>query len=137
MAPMQEIEGKMQNFASGRGGVTILKNGTLLFIRKNEDDEASARRALEEAKYLTDFRVKTLPQGDFLVALHQAVAVYVGRQEFERLRNEIKSKTSELKFPSEVLMTPEGWAEDDFLVGLYGRGKMQRDIYAFAFHSRI
>lgn len=137
MASMQEIEDRMRSFAAGRGGVTILRNGTLLFINKSEDDEASARKALEEARFLTDFRVKALPQGDFLVALHRAVAVYVGRQEFEGRRNEIEAKASDLKFPSEVLMTPEEWSEEEFLVGLYGRGKMQRDIYNFAIHGRI
>ena len=137
MASMQDIEDKMRSFVAGRGGVTILKNGTLLFINKSENDEASARKALEEARFLTDFRVKALPQGDFLVALHRAVAVYVGRQEFEGRRDEIKEKASNLKFPSEVLITPEGWLDDEFLVGLYGRGKLQRDIYNFAIHSRI
>lgn len=96
----------MRSFAAGRGGVTILKNGTLLFINKSEDNEASARKALEEARFLTDFRVKILTQGDFLVALHRAVAVYVGHQEFEGRLDEVEEKASDLKYPSEVLMAP-------------------------------
>ena len=137
VTPLEDIDVSMRLFAEGRGGVTILKNGTLLFINKSENDDASAQHALEEAKFLTDFRLKALPEGNFLVALHKAVAVFVGRKEFEQRREEISRRVADLKFPSEVLISPEGWTEDDFLIGLYGRGKLQRDIYHFSFHGRI
>ncbi|MFV8603980.1 hypothetical protein ACNRDG_06625 [Ralstonia pseudosolanacearum] len=136
MSPL-EIRACVEPLVENRGGVTIMRNGTLLFIKKADDDVQSARLALDEARFLTDFRVKRLQDGNFLVALHSAVAVFVGASEFDGRQAEIKSRCNELKFPSEELLVPHGWSEEEFLVGLYGRGKLQRDIHNFDFYARI
>ena len=47
LTPLSKILGQMEAYAKGRGGVTILKNGTLLFIKQAVDDAASARKALQ------------------------------------------------------------------------------------------
>ena len=137
LTPLSKILGQMEAYAKGRGGVTILKNGTLLFIKQAVDDAASARKALHEAKFLTDFRILRLKEGDYLVALHSAVAVYVSADEFEAMRSQIENRIADLKFPSEELIAPTDSPRDNMLLGLYGRGKLQRDIYAFELCARI
>lgn len=137
LATLPAIQNSVTPLVAGRGGVTIMKNGTLLFLKKAGDDIQSARLALEEAKYLVDFRVKRLLDGNFLVALHSAVAVFVGKDEFVERRAEIEAKIGDLKFPGEELLVPPGWSDEEFLVGLYGRGKMQRDVHEPNFQMRI
>lgn len=132
-----EIQNCIAPLVINRGGVTIMKNGTLLFIKKADDDAQSARLALSEAKYLTDFQVKRLQDGNFLVAFHSAVAVFVGKNELLERQAEIRIRMNDLKFPGEQLLVPQGWAEDEFMAGLYGRGKLQRDIHEINFYSRI
>lgn len=135
--PLHAIEEAIGPLVVNKGGVSIMENGTLLFINKSDDDYKSACFALSEARFLTDFRVKKIENGNFLVALHGAVAVFVGAREFLERVEEIKSRISDLKFPDEDLIVPNGWTEEEFLVGLYGRAKMQRDVQEKKFHSRI
>lgn len=135
--PLRDIEEAIGPLVVNKGGVTIMKNGTLLFIRKSDDNYKNACLALSEAKYLTDFRVKNISGGNFLVALHGAIAVFVGCGELLGKLEEIKARMDELKFPGEDLIVPQGWAEEEFLAGLYGRGKMQRDIREKNFYARI
>ncbi|MGV8838337.1 hypothetical protein [Cellvibrio sp.] len=137
LTPLSEIAEHMRLFLNGRDGVSILGNGTLLFINKGEDDVANAKQALEEAKFLTDFRVKQLNEGGYLVALHKAVAVFVGQKEFETRKPEIIARFDELKFPSEELIADPSTSNDELLVGVYGRGKLQRDVYSFSFYQRV
>ena len=137
LTPLCDIAERMESYVEGRSGVTILENGTLLFVNKGDNDIENARKALNEARHLADFRVLPLNEGDYLVALHKAVAVYVSQKEFEQIRPDILARLEELKFPSEELIMPEGDSENDFLIGLYGRGKLQRDIYSFGFYKRI
>ncbi len=134
---LPDIHACIGPLVTNRGGATIMQNGTLLFLKKADDDVLSAQLALNEAKFLTDFRVKRLQQGDFLVALHSSVAVFVGAREFDDRKTEIKNRIEDLKFPSEALFVPQGWSEEEFLVGLYGRGKLQYDIHNFGVYARI
>ena len=78
-----------------------------------------------------------LQDGNYLVALHGAVAVFVGGTEYADRKAEIVAREQELSFPSERLIAPPGWSEDEFYVGLYGRGKLQRDVHRFEFHARV
>lgn len=135
--PLRDIEKAIGPLVFNRGGVSIMKNGTLLFINKSDDDCKNACLALSEAKYLTDFRVRNISGGNFLVALHGAIGVFVGRAELSGNIEEIKARLDELKFPGEDIIVPQGWAEEEFLAGLYGRGKLQRDIREQNFYARI
>lgn len=137
LTPLSDIAERMRLFLNGRDGVSILGNGTLLFINKGEDDIANAKKAMGDAKFLTDFRVKELNEGGYLVSLHKAVAVFVGQQEFETRKPEIIARLGELKFPSEDLMANPSTSNDELLVGIYGRGKLQRDVYNFNFYQRV
>jgi hypothetical protein len=115
----------------------MLGNGTLLFISKGEDDIGDAKRALEEARFIVDFRVVGLKEGGYLVRFHDAVAVFVGQEEFDQMRDEIATRLSELRFPGEDFFVPPGDPPHHLLVGLYARGKLQRDAYSFHFYKRI
>lgn len=136
LTPLTDIVARMQLYLNGKDGVSVLGNGTLLFINKG-DDVAKARLALDEAKYLTDFKVRELKEGGYLVAFHKSVAVFVGQQEFEQRKMEIVARLDELKFPSEELVVAPSTSNDEFLVGIYGRGKLQKDIYDFNFYQRV
>lgn len=134
--PIEEIEEIVANLIKGKSdGVTLLKNGTLLFIKDAADDVQSAKNCIEEVKFLTDFRVMDFPQGGALVKLHSAVAVYVGKIEFDSLSHEIEERLDDLKFPSEAFL---GISEKrHILIGAYARGKLQYDAYNFGFYKRI
>ena len=56
--PLAAIEDRLRSY--GANGITILGNGTLLALTPGEDDEVDARRALNEARLLTDFRTVEL-----------------------------------------------------------------------------
>jgi hypothetical protein len=129
------IEERMLSY--GASGMTILGNGTLLAISGEEHVESDARRALNEARFLTDFRTVTLREGDYMVSLHEAVAVFVGDEEYARQEQSIADRVSELLFPGERFFVPPGSTQRDTFIGLYGRGKLQRDCYAFHLFKRI
>lgn len=134
--PLNIIEERLSDYMKGKSGVSLLQNGTLLFIKSADDgdDETDAREAMEEAKFLTDFKVVELKEGGYLAMFHSAVAVFVGHEEFQSARSEIVLRIRELNFPSEQFF---GADDEHFLVGLYARGKLQRDAHQFAFYKRI
>jgi len=137
-APLTEIETHLSNyFADKNTGVTILKNGSLLFINDDGNSVDNAKEAINEARFILDFRVVPLGDEAFLVVLHSAIAVYVSKEEYELVKQEVKSRVSELSFPSEEHIVPSGWSEDDYLIGVYGRGKLQFDAYNFQYHKRL
>lgn len=135
--PLNAIEERMVTYTKGRGGVTIMGNGTLLSLTKGEDDVEDARKALNEARFIIDFRVVPLKEGGYMVAFHDAVAVFVGKEEFEKRQAEITARQAELKFPGEVFFPPAGEPQQHLQIGLYARGKLQRDAYFFNFYKRI
>ena len=60
--------------------------------------------------------------------------VYVGKEEFESRREEIQRRFRELHFPSESLRSLESEQDSSHvLVGLYARGKLQRDAWQSAY----
>ena len=137
LTPLPLIEQRLADYTKGRGGVTILGNGTLLFLTKGENDIEDAKKALNEARFITDFRVVSLKEGGYLVVFHDAVAVFVGEQEFEQMKMEIIARQAELRFPEEALFVPTNDPAMHVLVGMYGRGKLQGDAYNFNFYKRI
>lgn len=137
MESLAAIEERMTRYTNGQGGVVILGNGTLLFITKGEDDIEDSKKALNEARFIIDFRVVPLKEGGYLVRFHDAVAVFVGQAEFELQKDEIAVRKSELQFPEEQFFVPPGESPLHIFIGLYARGKLQRDAYSFRFYKRI
>ena len=133
---LAEIEERMRSYEVV-DGVTLLGNGTLLFINSSDDNEASARTAVNEARFVTDFRTVSLKEEGYMVKFHPAVAVFVGNDEFEQWRKEIQDRIADLRFPGEQFFVPDGVSSDETLVGMYARGKLQRDCYHFHFYKRI
>ena len=137
-APLDLLEQTLKaQFLGKKGGVTILGNGSLLFLDNKGDPVENAKQALTEAKFILDFRVAPFGDDGYLVMLHRAVAVYVGLAEYRQLKVEISKRLGQLKFPSEESLIPTGWSEDDYFIGLYGRAKLQRDAHLFSLYKRI
>jgi hypothetical protein len=137
LTPLEDIEARFAGYVKGKKGVTLLGNGALLFITESDDAEADAKHAMQEAKFLTDFKAVRLKEGGYLVAFHEAVAVFVGDEEFASVKDEVRARRADLQFPGEVFLGGSGMSGDDLLVGLYARGKLQRDVHHFAFRKRI
>lgn len=133
--PLASIEQRMREYKAS--GLTILENGTLLAIKGGDDHEADARQALNEARFLTDFRTIELQEGGFMVRFHRAVSVFVGAEEFRTQHAEVVARLSELHFPSEYLFVPEDARGDHTLIGLYARGKLQRECYNVKIFTRL
>ena len=136
-APLKDIESRLLSYTHGKGGIIILRNGTLLSLTQSDDDVEDAKKAMNEARFMTDFRVVQLKEGGYMVAFHKAVSVFVGEYEFEEQKVEVAARHSELLFPGEVMLPPQDSSELHVLVGLYARGKLQRDAYFFDFYKRI
>ena len=132
---LASIEERMREYKVS--GVTILGNGTLLFIKGGDDHESDARQALDEARFLTDFRTVELKEGGYMVQFHGAVAVFVDTNEFRAQRAQVVARLPDLHFPGEHFFVPEDSGRDHTLIGLYARGKLQRDCYHFSFFKRI
>jgi hypothetical protein len=114
-----------------------MANGTLLFLTSGDDDVVDARKALNEARAILNFHVVALKEGGYMVAFHNAVAVFVGQKEFEQRRAEIISKQNDLQFPGETFFPPAGQPQQHLLIGLYARGKLQRDPSFFSLYKRL
>ncbi|NWB98497.1 hypothetical protein HX882_21605 [Pseudomonas gingeri] len=137
ITPLNAIEERLVFYTKGHGGIIIMGNGTLLAFTKGNDDIDDAKKALNEARFIIDFRVIPLKEGGYMVAFHDAVSVFVGQEEFEQLKDEVVARQSELQFPGEKFFVPPNDPSSHILVGLYGRGKLQRDAYFFNFYKRI
>lgn len=136
--PLKDIEERLRTYMQGKdGGVSLLNNGTLIFSNSGRDDIADANQAMERAKFFIDFQVTPLKEGGFFVSFHEAIAVFVGDHEFSSVRNEVKERIDELKFPEEEFFGKDGSPDDHLLIGLYARGKLQKDAHHFNFHCRI
>ena len=132
------IEQRVDHYIKGKsGGVSILGNGTLVFTPNGRDDELDAQKAMQEAKFLTNFKVVKMKDGDYLVQFHSIIAVFVGEDEVKLMKNEIKKRIRDLKFPGEVFMQEKPKEANDLMIGLYGRGKLQYDVHNFSFYKRI
>lgn len=137
-APLAVIEARISDYLkNARQGVSLLGNGSLLFSPDGGSFESEARQAMQEARRLANFEVTPLKEGGFLVRFHAALAVFVGQEEFAAVREEIVARLDELKFPEEILRGRDGYPQDHLLVGLYARGKLQRDAHFFHFYKRI
>lgn len=137
-APLAVIEARISDYLkNARQGVSLLGNGSLLFSPDGGSFESEARQAMQEARRLANFEVTPLKEGGFLVRFHAALAVFVGQEEFAAVREEIVARLDELKFPEEILHGRDGYPQDHLLVGLYARGKLQRDAHFFHFYKRL
>lgn len=136
--PLSFIEDRFRAYMKGKNsGVSLLNNGTLIFTENGRNDEDDARRAMQEARLLNDFQVSPLKEGGFLVSFHRVIGVFVGQDEYDARRSEIVSRIKDLCFPGEAFFRDNRTPNDNLLVGLYARGKLQRDAHDFGFYKRI
>lgn len=112
-------------------------NRTLLFLTSSDNDVDDAKKALNEARFIINFRVVPLNEDGYMVALHNAVAVFVGQKEFENRKGEIASRKNDLQFPGESFIHPAGKPHQYMLIRMYARGKIQRDAYFFSLYKRL
>lgn len=135
--PLDDIANRLASYVIDKSGVSLLSNGTALFVVAAADNEEVARKAMEQAKFLKDFEVVELREGGYLVVMHDAVASFVGKEEFEGRKHEIIGKVAQLLLPGETLLSQGDFNRDHYLIGLYGRAKMFRDAHTFSFAKRI
>ena len=135
--PPEELEGIVRALTNGKGNVSILQNGTLLFVKKSADDEEYARDLVGDFSSLYNFKVVPVDIGGYLVGFHEAVAVFVTESEFRDQREKILSRLGELCFPEEKINMKANAPEDHALIGVYARGKLRRDASDFHFYKRL
>jgi hypothetical protein len=124
LTPLADIERRLMAYTKGQGGIIIiLGNATLLALSPGGDDVEDSKKALNEARFITDFRTVQLKEGGYMVAFHKAVSVFVGQAEFEQIKNEIAVRLDELKFPGERFFVPPNEPPEHLPIGLYARGK--------------
>ena len=105
-------------------------SGTCLILKPVANLEETIKGAMVEARRIPDFKVYEMEEHDYLVSFATPLMVYVGKEEFESRRKEIQRRFRELHFPSESLRSLESEQDSSHvLVGLYARGKLQRDAW--------
>jgi len=106
-------------------------NGSCLILKPVENINEVIDGAMREARRIADFKVYGMRDGDFLVFFAGALLVYVGKDEFKQRKADILLRKNELMFPSENILNPNSGerSEEELLVGLYARGKLQRDAW--------
>lgn len=137
LTPLADIEQRLMAYTKGQGGIIMLGNATLLALNQGDDDIEDAKKAMNEARFIIDFKTVQLKEGGYMVAFHKAVSVFVGQAEFEQMKDEIAARLSELKFTGEVFIAPLNEPPEHMLIGLYARGKLQYDAYHFNFYKRL
>jgi hypothetical protein len=137
LTPLADIEQRLMAYTKGQGGIIMLGNATLLALSQGDDDIEDAKKAMNEARFIIDFKTVPLKEGGYMVAFHKAVSVFVGQAEFEQMKDEIAARLSELKFPGEAFIAPPNEPPGHMLIGLYARGKLQYDAYHFNFYKRL
>lgn len=137
LTPLADIEQRLMTYTKGQGGIIVLGNATLLDLNAGVDDVEGAKKAMNEARFIIDFRTVRLKEGGYMVAFHNAVSVFVGQSEFEQMKDEIAARLEELKFPGEVFFVQPNEPPEHLLIGLYARGKLQYDAYHFNFYKRL
>ncbi|WP_426154190.1 hypothetical protein [Pseudomonas sp. DC3000-4b1] len=135
--PIEEIERKLREFTDNRGGVLILGNATLIAIPQRPDAIELAKKVMNEARFIVDFQVIPLKDGDYMVAFHNVISVFVGKDEFSTKKAEIESRIEDLKFPGEILISPPNENSKHTIIGLYARGKLQKDAYEFTAYKHL
>lgn len=107
-------------------------NDVCLMLKPVENIETVISGCMVEARRIADFKVYQMSDGDFLVFFASALIVYVGNEEFASRKEEISQRKGELMFSSESFISPaeSPRKQIELLVGLYARGKLQRDAWA-------
>ena len=105
-------------------------NGTCLMLKPVPNLSETIDGALREARRLAEFKVYRMAEGDYLVFFASPLMVYVGKEEFAAREHEIRQRLEDLKFPEEhVIPASQSTDEINLFVGLYARGKLQRDAW--------
>jgi len=104
--------------------------GTCLMLKPVDDIDATIKGAMIESRRIADFKVYPMRDGDYLVFFASALLVYVGKDEFLNMKDQIVDRVDDLKFDGEAIASPVTPMEvDDIFVGLYARGKLQCDAW--------
>jgi len=127
LAPLEVVARQVAKYMENKAPFAQFENGTCLMLKPVSELEQVIRGALQEARYLPDFKVYAMEDGDFLVFFANPLMVYVGKEEFAERESELQSRADELRFPSEAFATPGGMSPKEMLIGLYARAKLQRD----------
>lgn len=105
-------------------------NDACLMLKPVPNLNEAIEGTLREARRFAEFKVYRMEEGDYLVFFASPLMVYVGKEEFDARREKIKSRLNDLRFQSEsVIPVSQEGDEITLLVGLYARGKLQRDAW--------
>jgi hypothetical protein len=105
-------------------------NDTCLMLKPVPNLQETIEGCLREARRIAEFKVYRMEEGDYLVFFASPLIVYVGKDEFMKRQTEIRRRLHDLSFPSETVISAFEETDDiNLLVGLYARGKLQRDAW--------
>jgi hypothetical protein len=123
------IASQVLKYMDGKATFAQFSNGTCLMLKPIENLEETIQGVMREARRIVDFKVYKMEDEDFLVCFASPLFVYVGKGEFASQFEKIKIRFSELLFPSESIVPMSDLDDDTVMVGLYARGKLQRDAW--------
>jgi hypothetical protein len=125
------VSSQVMKYMDGQAAFAQFDNDTCLMLKPVSDLREAIVEYHRKSKFITEFEVYPMHDGDYLVFFASPLLVYVGKQEFAENSMQIKKRVEELKFPSESIVPAlRDTDETHVLVGLYARGKLQRDAWS-------
>ncbi len=110
-----------------------MKNGTIVFLNNYDNVQSDIERCMKDLQLISDFSVQEMTHNDFLVNIHGAIYVYVGKEEIHNVKREVVDRIDELKFLGQSFLGAKN--KEHLFIGLYGRGKMYCDAFSCNIHS--
>jgi hypothetical protein len=123
LATADALIAAMLFYASDRGNFRIYENGTVVFIKAENDNDANAHRCLDELAFIPDFRVVPMKNGNYMVSPHSIGAALILADEFHKQLDDLKAHHAEAIYPGEAFFQ----GDENFPIGLVGRAKIYRD----------
>ncbi len=126
----QVVSEQVMKYMDKNANFAQFANDTCLMLKPVSNLSETIDGALREARRLAEFKVYKMGEGDYLVFFASPLLVYVGKEEFAAREAEVRRRLEDLNFPEEhVIPTSQQKDETNMLVGLYARGKLQRDAW--------
>lgn len=124
------VSAQVMKYMDGKSTFAQFRNDACLMLKEVPNLIQTIEGSLREARRLAEFKVYRMEEEDYLVFFASPLMVYVGKEEFAERQAEIRSRLDELRFPSENIIPSHQESDDiNMLVGLYARGKLQRDAW--------
>ena len=109
-----------------KGKCFLFENGLTLLCKTSDPQDID--RCLEDLKFIPDFNVTLLKDGNYAVSPHDIAMVIVTKQELEAQLKALKENIESAKHPGEAFFSQD--SNQHMAIGLIGRAKINNDLFS-------